>query len=673
MLSFLYAVHHFYQDSRNLLYNLTLGYNIYEYYFSEQITLDALLDLLSDGEANVPNYRCGTQKSTLAVLEGANADISILISNMLGTYKIPQISYSFVSPILRDKTQFPFFYPMLPAEGVQYPGMVELLLHFRWTLVGLMAPDTDQGERFMRTMTSILVKKGICPVLSQVFSVKITNLVMTLEAFAKWRQVNVILYGAEISSFQMGIFITHVMLKHLKEPTMGKLWIIAAYWDLTWDFMESSISTFQNIWGFFSFLVQTNKMVAFDAFKQFHSSMKHFVEKSFMCSSIKDVLSVKVWRQCREREELELLSKEEIQQILSLDSSFTYNIILAVGLAMHSAYFSRSKRPMRNNGENLGAQRLKAWQFHAFLQNPQLYNHSIDGVYFDENGDLAVDLDIVNWMVYANKSVTRMKSGHLERQGIQTSSKLVIYENNIAQVEKLNKFLLADSEKCAPCPGDQHPNISQDCCIPKIKTFLNYKGYLGVILISITMFLSLTTAFVLGIFIKFLDTPIIKANNRDLSYILLVSLLLSFFTSFLFIGQPRRVTCLLRQITFSIIFSVAISSVLAKTITVVLVFLATKPGNKLQKWLGKSLANSIILSCSVIQIVICSSWLGTSPPFPDFDLHSQPGEIILQCNEGSVAMFYCALGYMGFLATVCFTVAFLARNLPGAFNEAKLI
>ncbi|XP_070790149.1 vomeronasal type-2 receptor 26-like [Pituophis catenifer annectens] len=642
MLSFLSAVHQFNHDSRSLSLNITLGYSIYEHYFSEQITLDALLDLLSDGEANVPNYRCGKQKNTLAVLEGANADLSILISNMLGTYKVPQISYSFVSPILRDKTRFPFFYPMLPTEGVQYPGMVKLLLHFRWTLVGMMAPNTDQGERFMRTMTSMLIKNGICPVLTQVFSIKVRNLALNLEPFAKW--------------------------------------------------------------------IQTNKRVAFGAFKQFHSSMKHFVEKSFTCSSIKDVLSVKVWRQCREREELELLPQGDMQQILSLDSFFTYNIIWAVGLALHSAYFSRSKWPMRSSGENLGASRLKAWQFHAFLQNPQFYNHSIDGVYFEENGEPAVDLDIVNWMVYTNNSVTRMKSGHLERQGIQ-ASKLVIHQDKIAQMEKMYKPLppsrcveschpgfrkvaqegrpiccydcipcaegtistQEDSEKCTPCPEDQHPNISKDHCIPKIKSFLNYKDYLGLMLISIAVFLSLTTAFVLGIFIKFLDTPIIKANNRDLSYILLVSLLLSFFTSFLFIGQPRRATCLLRQITFSIIFSVAISSILAKTITVVLVFLATKPGNKVQKWLGKSLANSIILSCAGLQIVICSSWLGTSPPFPDSDLHSQPGEIILQCNEGSITMFYCALSYMGFLSVICFMVAFLARNLPGTFNEAKLI
>ncbi|XP_069482552.1 vomeronasal type-2 receptor 26-like [Ambystoma mexicanum] len=226
---------------------------------------------------------------------------------------------------------------------------------------------------------------------------------------------------------------------------------------------------------------------------------------------------------------------------------------------------------------------------------------------------------------------------------------------------------------CMKCPEDQSSNIWKDGCIHKITVYLSYYDSLGMGLAFVAVVLSITTTGVLGIFLRYRDTPIVKANNRDLSYTLLISLMLTFLCSLLFIGRPTTCTCLSQQTAFGIIFTAAVSCVLSKTITVVIAFNATRPGSRWSRWLGPWMSFSMVLVCTLGEVVICLAWLLTSPPHPHTDTQSERGRIILQCDVGSIIAFYIVIGYMGLLALASFMVAFFARNLPDRFNEAQLI
>eukprot|EP00079_Xenopus_tropicalis_P032586 XP_017946357.1 PREDICTED: vomeronasal type-2 receptor 26-like [Xenopus tropicalis] len=231
-----------------------------------------------------------------------------------------------------------------------------------------------------------------------------------------------------------------------------------------------------------------------------------------------------------------------------------------------------------------------------------------------------------------------------------------------------------DTENCLKCQDTEWPNQEKTLCIERQIEFLSYAGDpLTLIFIISSVILFIIAAVILGIFISFRDTPVVRANNHTLSFILLVSIKLSFLSVFLFLGRPVDITCMLRQTSFGITFSIAVSCVLAKTLMVSIAFKATKPGSPWRKWVGVKLANGLVFICSLIQSLINVIWLVIAPPYVEQNFHSEPGKIIIQCNEGSAIGFYIVLSYMGLLASVSFIVAFLARSLPDSFNEAKYI
>uniref|UniRef100_A0A8C5RQV1 G-protein coupled receptors family 3 profile domain-containing protein n=1 Tax=Laticauda laticaudata TaxID=8630 RepID=A0A8C5RQV1_LATLA len=335
------------------------------------------------------------------------------------------------------------------------------------------------------------------------------------------------------------------------------------------------------------------------------------------------------WKKfCSGKENLRNLPTYKFQTKMTGESYNVYNAIYALAHALHAMHGSESQPALRRLGKRIS-----------------------------------------NKVPFARCGMKRCQAG--ERRRVPEGKQVCCYLCTPCSDGRISD--LTDATDCAPCPEDQYPNKDNVHCIPKKLHFLAYEDPLGYALSSLVLFFSLSTIAILVIFHKHHDTPIVKANNRDLSYILLVSLLLCFLCSFLFIGRPRKLICLFRQTAFAILFSLAVSSVLAKTVMVVLAFMATKPGNRTKKFLGKPLTISIVFSCPLVQAFLCVTWLITYPPFPNLDFHSLVRETIIECNEGSASMFYTVLAYLGFLALISFTLAFLARKLPNSFNEAKFI
>ncbi|XP_060110745.1 vomeronasal type-2 receptor 26-like [Heteronotia binoei] len=697
------------------------------------MTYRTTMDLLFKSCTFIPNYECGIQKGLIGIVGGLGLDTSSHVADLSSLYKIPQISYGSFESAPKDQTNFPPFYRMIANEALQYIGIVQLLLHFRWKWVGLFIKDDESGEHFLQTLESKFSKNGICTAfiirnqvnvhfdsMLHVLQDSYSNTSDLVESTAKV----VVVYGETATIMRLAWIIWMPILmapvpesRYLERTSSGRVWIVTAQIDFAFDMLQKTFDM-QMFHGALSFTIQKNKIPGFQIFLQSiypalankNGFIKDFWEQVFHCAFLDSIGTTDFDETCTGDERVESVPAPFFEMSMTGHSYSIYNAVYALAHALHMRDTSRTRHRAIKYGDRLGTLNLETWKIHSFLQKISFNNSAGDEIQFNEDGELVSGFDITNLITFPNNSYTRVKVGMLDPQA-PLEKELTIDEDKI----KWHKFLIQvppislcndfchpgnsrkkkegekfccydcvscpegkisnqeDMDCCIACQEDHYPNKGQNQCIPKIMSFLSSQENTGIILEFLSLFFSLITALVLLIFLKYQDTPIVKANNRSLTYILLVSLLLCFLSSLLFIGQPNKVTCLFRQAAFGIIFSVAVSSVLAKTIIVVVAFMASRPGNIFRNWMGKRLAHLIVFVCSLIQIIICVMWLSSSPPFPDLDMKSLTEEIIIECNEGSVIMFYCVLGYMGFLATFSFTMAFLARKLPDTFNEAKFI
>ncbi|OCT68927.1 hypothetical protein XELAEV_18040235mg [Xenopus laevis] len=565
--------------------------------------------------------------STFSILTGS--------TNFVPNYKCNKkrtprafVSYGAVDKSFSDKIHYPLFYRTLASETAQYQAVIQLIKIFGWNWVGMIFSDDESHQKASEEMKNEIIRNGICAAFVVYVSEQISSIGFALKTLKKATAKVVIVYSTNVLFLQI-LINKSSLAKHVA-------WLILASSPFIFNGMYTNsfngsiflISRNGNIPGLQDFIYKANpsRSPYNDPFTAsfWLNKFKCQPEQTFRKSSSS-------YRVCDARDTLhEFDSTFDINKFRR-----TYNMYIAIYSVAHALHAMYTDKNIV--GSTLPSD--KTTQVFKETQTP------------------------------TSSCGASCLPGY--RKVLVKGKQICCYE--CVQCSEGEISPLPDMENCMRCLEDQWSNEKRNKCIMRDTEFLSYEDPLGVALTVTALFLSSCTAAVFCIFVKYKNNPIVKANNQELSYLLILSLFVSFLCSLLFIGRPMKVTCLLRQALFGFIFAINLSSILGKTITVMIAFNATQPGSRLRNFVGTKVPKYILLLCTLPEVLICTLWLIISPPFPDYDTHSVTGKIILQCNEGSSCAFYIMVGYIALLAFVSFFVAYLARKLPDIFNEAQYI
>ncbi|TWW77095.1 Extracellular calcium-sensing receptor [Takifugu flavidus] len=528
----------------------------------------------------------------------------------------PVVSYFSTCSCLSDHQRFPSFFRTIPSDAFQVRAMIQILKHFGWTWVGLLVSDDDYGLHVARSFQSDLVQSGQgCLAYLEVLPwdgdpSEIRRIVHVIkESTARV----VMVFAHEIHMIQL-------MDEVVGQNVTGRQWVASEA--LTTAAVLQVPHFMPYLRGMLGIAIRRGEIPGLREFlRQIRpdrhsrdtetSMVRQFWEYIFQCKFDPPGLVEAGEVLCTGQEAIEDADTEFLDLSNLRPEYNVYKAVYALAYALDDA-----------------------------LRSP----HS----------------------VCSESCPPGTRMSRKKGQPVCCFDCLPCSEGEISNT--------TDSMECTSCPEDFWSSPQRDHCVPKKAEFLSYHEPLGICLTAASLLGTVISAVVLGIFIHHRSTPVVRANNSELSFLLLVSLKLCFLCSLLFIGRPRLWTCQLRHAAFGISFVLCVSCILVKTMVVLAVFRASKPGGgAILKWFGAVQQRGTVLVLTCVQAAICVAWIASATPEPQKNTQYHNDRIVYECAMGSTIGFSALLGYIGLLAILSFLLAFLARNLPDNFNEAKLI
>uniref|UniRef100_A0A673FRH6 Glutamate receptor, metabotropic 8a n=1 Tax=Sinocyclocheilus rhinocerous TaxID=307959 RepID=A0A673FRH6_9TELE len=236
----------------------------------------------------------------------------------------------------------------------------------------------------------------------------------------------------------------------------------------------------------------------------------------------------------------------------------------------------------------------------------------------------------------------------------------------------------ASEFSCELCPYEQRPDRNRTGCIPIPIIKLEWHSAWAAIPVFVAVLGILATSFVVVTFVRYNDTPIVRASGREMSYVLLTGIFLCYAITFLMIATPSLAICSFRRVFLGLGMCFSYAALLTKTNRIHRIFEQGKKSVAAPRFISPASQLVITFSLISVQLLGVFVWFAVDPPHTVVDYGEQrtsdpeKARGVLKCDISDLSLI-CSLGYSILLMVTCTVYAIKTRGVPETFNEAKPI
>ncbi|KAJ1080390.1 hypothetical protein NDU88_000606 [Pleurodeles waltl] len=402
-----------------LLPNMTLGFRIYDSCMMIQHAIKGTLWMLTGLEEPIPNYQCSRTHPPAAIIGETTSSISVVMARILGLYQHPQISYSASSSLLSDRNQFPSFFRTMPSDDFQAQGLVQLLIHFGWTWIGLLAEDSDYGQQGAHIVQEELTRAGACVAFFETIP---TNRVESNTFHIAWVIKNSTANVVVI--FSTDYIMIPLLDELVQQRVTGKTWVSTDGWTTSTLLSDEKYSEILSgtlgfdinsghVHSLGEYFTKINPLNSPDYFY-----IRQFWEVVFGCKWPDPEVPLNMQNSTT----VMCTGNEKLDSVYAHLNNFTtfrikYNIYTAVRAtanALHDMMSCRSGSGPFYNGICVDSADFQPWQLLHYIRNVRLPRKDITEVFFDKDGNPPPRYDIVNWQKWPQGTVWHRKVGEYD-------------------------------------------------------------------------------------------------------------------------------------------------------------------------------------------------------------------------------------------------------------------